>query len=762
MAKTLSPYRLGKARDLFNIFSVFNSLSWQFLTGNVISLFALRMGANSTYIGTLSAVLYLAFFFLPMGRMLTNRFSMVKIYSYAWGGRSLGMIPLLFVPIIFASGRQDLALLITLLGVTSFHIIRGLGMIANNPVLSYLSAGPDRGSYLTQIQVLQSTVIMFAGFVIALLLGRDPPLFLYTIIIGVGIVSGILSGVIVYKIPELEKGEADEGKKLSLVIRETMAQPSLRNFIFIVISVALVSGVSRTFLVVYAREVFDQSDGMVALLAVFGGLGHLMVGLLIKFLVDRVGAKPLFTICVLISLISMIPVLFFPVAQNDNFTTAILFLTFLFFMLSFGWLGSEGIMQTYFMGLVPAEKMMDMGIIYFFSFGIAGVVGSLFGGVFLDIVVAITGSYYTSFRILFLILIIITAITLFPMRKMVSLGALPFIGALGVMFSFRDLKAISLLEKLNKISDSTQEEAILDALHDTPSKLSIKGLSTRIKSPRLPVRMESIRAIDALKNLNEDAEKALMDDIINNPYTSAYRSARALGNHGVFQAVPLLRELVLSSDYMLSGEAMIALAKLKDSGFKPQIESIIRGATNPRLQMAGVEALGIYGANDSLPVLLDMLRVDNPPPYLADEAVLAMANILGVQNKFYPLLVRFLSDESQATTLALDEAESAYEYALSIHRNKRSERNPKLKAFNYQTRMFHAAIAEYIRDFSGSKFGRWIKEIPDELIDIDIRVVLIEAILDEEHFNDRRLQLLIVHWASNKLRLWTKKLKAEF
>ncbi|MCL2006831.1 MAG: MFS transporter [Treponema sp.] len=762
MASNLSPYRLAKARDLFNIFSVFNALSWQFLTGNVVALFALRMGASPTYIGVLSAVLYLAFFFLPLGRALTNRISMVKIFSYAWGGRSLGMIPLLFVPIIFAAGHQDLALLITLLGVAAFHIIRGLGMIANNPVLSHLSKGPDQGSYLTQIQVLQSAVVMFAGFIIAMLLGRDPPLFLYTIIIAVGIITGIISGVIVNKIPEPEAQETGKGKNLIEVIKETMEQPSLRRFIIIVLLVALVSGVSRTFLVVYAREVFDQSDGMVALFAVFGGLGHLMIGLFIKFLVDRVGAKPLFTICVIISLLSMIPVLFFPASQSDNLTTVILFLSFLFFMLSFGWLGSEGIMQTYFMAMVPVEKMTDMGMIYFFSFGIAGVVGSLFGGVFLDVVVAISGSYYTSFRILFLILIIITGITLIPMRKMVSLGALPFISALGVLFSFRELRAISLLERLKKSSNAGEEEAILDALHDTPSKLAIKGLLTRIKSPRLSVRMESIRAIDALKNLNEDAERALMDDIINNPYTSAYRSARALGNHGVFHAVPLLRELVLSNDYMLSGEAMIALAKLKDTGFMSQIESIIKETSNPRLQMAGAEALGIYGVNDSLPVLLDMLRVANPPPYLADEVVLAMAGILGIQHKFYPLLVRFLADETQASTLAQDEAESAYEHAVSVHVNKRSNRNPKLKAFNYQTKSFQSAILEYIKTFSGSKLSRWIREIPDELVNEFVRNVFIETILDEVHFNDLRLQLLIVHWASHELRLWTSKLKAEF
>ena len=759
MAAALSPYRLGKARDLYNLFNVFNSLSWQFLASNVITLLALRMGANSTYIGTLSAILYVSFFFLPLGKVLTGHFSMVRIFSTAWVGRAVGMVPVLFAPFVFASGRQDTALLLLLLGVSLFHIVRGIGMIANNPVLSFLSAGPDRGSYMTQVQIINSAVGMFSGFIIAIVLGREPPLFLYAIIVAVGIGCGIFSGILLNKIPGPEAEEGVKNKKLNEVFREALAQPSLRLFLHILLMVALVSGVSRIFIVVYSREVFGQSDGMVSLYAVFGGLGVLMAGLLIKFLVDRVGAKPIFSLCVILGLVSMIPVVFFPALTAENFTTITLYLTFLFFMMNFGWLGAEGVIQTYFLGLVPAEKMMDMGILYYFVFGIAGAGGSLLGGVLLDATAAITGSMLISFRILYSILIVVTAVTLFFIRKLVPLGALPFLGALEVMFSPRDLRAISLLDKLSKTSDSDTEEALLGALQDAPSSLAIKGLLARIKSPRLAVRIESIRAIDALHSLDEDVEMALMEDIIQNTYTTAYSSARTLGNHGVFRAAPLLRELVDSSDYMLAGEAVIALAKLGDTGLRPQIEEGIMKASNPRLKIAGLEALGIYGAPDSLPVLLEILTVADPPPYLRDEVVLAMANILDIQNKFYPLLIRFLADESLAATLAMDEAESAYEYFTSVHGRKRTNKNPALTALGNQANAFQPAVLDYMRNSNGSRLCRWILEIPEELIHTIVQVVLSEAVLDDELASHPRLRLLIVHWAAHELRLWTNKFR---
>ena len=761
MAATLSPYRLGKARDVYNLFNIFNALSWAFLAGNIVTLLALRLGANSTYIGIISAVLYVAFFFLPIGKILSRRFPIVKIFSFTWASRAIGMIPLLFAPFVFAFGYRDIALFLIFIGVVFFHVIRGIGMIANNPVLSYLSQGADRGSYMTQIQIINSAVGMFAGFIIAMLLGRDPPLFLYAIIMAVGIVCGVSSGLLLGKIPEPEREEGLKNKKLVEIIKEAMAQPSIRLFIFILLMVALVSGVSRTFLVVYGREVFAQSDGMIFLYAVFGGLGNLMVGLVIKFLVDRVGAKPIFSFCVLLGLVSMIPIVFFPASIGENFTTVTLYLTFMFFMLNFGWLGAEGVMQTYFMGLVPSEQMVDMGILYFFGFGIAGAGGSVLSGMLLDAATAFSGSAIISFRILYIILIVISGVTLFLMRKLVPLGALPFKDAMEVMFSYRELRAISLLDKLNKTSDSGVEEAILGALQDSPSGLAIKGLLARVKSPRLPVRMESIRAIDALSGLDEDAERALIDDIINNPFTTAYRSARTLGNHGVFQAVPLLRELAVSSDYMLAGEAMIALAKLMDIAFKPQLEQIVMETQNPRLRIAGVEAIGLFGFTDSLPILLDLLRVPDPPPYLRDEVVMAMASILDMDNKYYSLLIRFLANESLAVTLAMDEAESAYEHCLSVHGRKHRKKDPGLASLQDHAKAFQSAVSEYMQGSKGDQLYRWIMGLPDDLVNGAVQMILAEITMDEDFMAYRRLKLLVVQWAAHQLGLWTNKLKNE-
>ena len=765
MIPPLSPYRQGKARAIFNLFNVFNSLSWNLLVGSIVTLFALRLGASSTYIGILSAMLYISFFFLPVGKILAQRFRIISIFSFAWIMRALGMIPVILAPLAVYFGYHNMALALTMLGVAIFHIIRGIGMIGNNPVLSYLSAGSDQGSYMTQIQIINSAAGMLSGFAIAIVLGKDPPLFLYSIIMTAGIICGVTSGALIKKVPEPPSEEKTEKISLADIFREAFSQPSIKLFLFILLLVALVSGVSRTFLVVYAREVFRHDDGMILLYGVFGGLGQLLAGMIIKFLVDRIGAKPILIIYTIVGLVSMISIVFFPLSAIGYLTTGILFLSFLFFILNFGFLGCEGIAQTYFLGLVPPQKTLNMGILYFFVFGIAGAGGSFLAGLLLDTVAGLGYSNFFSFKILYIIIIALTAIAVLFQQKLTSLGALSLGNAVKILFSYRDLQAISLLDRLNKTHNFQQETLLLGALYNMPSQLSTRELLEYAQSPRLTTRLESLRALEHLDVLSDDAERALVNDIINNPFTTAYISARILGDHGCFSTIPLLRELAFSQDYMLAGESMIALAKLRDNAFRSQIEQIILSTENPRLKIMGAEALGIYGLPQSLYSLLEILRGSDPPRYLRDEVVLAMAAILDTQNQFYRILVRYIADSSLVPALAMDEAEAAYEFfKTNLGWRKNVRKKNELPILTKQAESLQAVISSMVHDNDPSPLSHWISGLPATYFARDpafavAQAIFPETLLDDEMSSHHRLQLLIIHWATYQIRVWTKRLK---
>jgi len=769
MATQLSPYRLSKARDVYNFFNVFNAVSWNLLVGIIITLFALRLDASSTYIGLMSATFYISLFLLPLGKLLSKRFSIIGIFSFTWTVRSLCMILAAAAPFVDYAGHRNIALLLVMLGVLLFHLFRGVGMVGNNPVLSLLASGPDRGSYMTQIQIINSAIGMFGSFLIAMVLGMEPPIFVFSILLSLGVITGVISGYIIRKVPEpsTQQEKNDESKlpakketKLADIFKDAFSDDKLRHFLIIFLLVVLVSGVTRTFVVVYAREVFGHNDGLISLYSVFGGLGYLMIGLFVKFLVDRIGAKPLFLVCVILGLICLIPVVFIPQTAVENVAGSILFLSFLFFMLNFGFLGSEGIAQTYFLGLVPQEKMLDMGILYFFILGIAGASGSFLAGLLLDFLRFIGLSSFLSFKILFLILLGLTILALSMQKKMKPLGSLPLTNALEVIFSFRDLRAISLLGKLSKAEDSSEENMLLGELHDTPSHLAIDGLLERAYSPKLATRMEAIRALEMHRKLSKKAEKALLDDAVNNPYTTAYISARILGNHNCTDAIPILRETAKSKDYMLAGEAVIALAKMKDEQFRPEIEKLILSSDNPRLKIMGAEALGIYHNVESVHVLLGLLREKDPPPYLRDEITLAIAAIIDTQKKFYKILAKFTADNSLAATLAADEAESAIEFVNTALGRKKAL-DEKITVVKSHAESFQNAVTKYIKENDGALLSHWILEFPDEYLKAGsvIKSVFSEAVVDNDLSVYDRLRLLIVHWSAQELRLWAAVLR---
>jgi hypothetical protein len=664
-------------------------------------------------------------------------------------------------PFFEYAGKRNIALLLIMLGVFLFHLFRGVGMIGNNPVLNILASGPDRGSYMTQIQITNSAIGMFGSFLIAMVLGMEPPIFIFSILLSIGVITGVIGGQVIKGVPEPEIEKDSRRVHLRDIFKEALSQDHLRHFMFILFLVILVSGVTRTFVVVYARDAFGHNDGLVSLYSVFGGLGYLMAGLIVKFLVDRLGAKPLFIVNVTIGAVCLIPAIFIPLSFVDNMTGSILFFVFLFFMLNFGFLGSDGIAQTYYLALVPSEKMLDFGILYFFIVGVAGPAGSFLSGLLLDFLLMIGLPVFTSFRILFIILLLFVMIALAMQKRMKSLGSLPVRDALEVIFSYRDLRAINLLDKLNKAEDSREEELLLGELHNTPSYLATGGLLERARSPRLATRLEAITALEKLDNLNVNAQEALLDDVKNSPFTTAYISARILGNKKCSASIPVLRELAVSDDYMLAGEAVIALARMKDDEFRPEIEKIIHDTKNPRLKIMCAESLGYYRRAESIPVLLDIYRSDNPPPYLRDEVALALSSIIDTQRQFYKILVRYRNDRALFTVLAVDEVEYANEYVRSKMSGNKKISKDKVDAINSHADSFLKAVQDYVNENNGAELSRWISGFPEKYFHGNeiIKSIFVEAVIDADLSVHNSFRLLIVNWAARELRNWSIKLK---
>jgi hypothetical protein len=147
--------------------------------------------------------------------------------------------------------------------------------------------------------------------------------------------------------------------------------------------------------------------------------------------------------------------------------------------------------------------------------------------------------------------------------------------------------------------------------------------------------------------------------------------------------------------------------------------------------------------------------------YLRDEAVLAMASILGTHGKFYSVLVKYTADNSLAFTLAMDEADSSVEFCRSALNKKKSSSGKALADITAHMDSFHKVIKEYMENRQGGVLSRWIMELPDEYCKggIVTKMFLGDTVVNDEFNAYNCLRLLIVNWAAQELRIWAAKLK---
>lgn len=655
----LSPMKLGKARHSFYVFNFFNSFSFVFLSGSFITLFAIQLGASNALVGILNAINYATFFMMPIGKRIVRKKPIVWIFGWAWVARYTAFIPTLFAPLFAARGHTGAAMGLLIAGVAGFGFFRGVALIGNNPVVGFLASGggekprSDRGEFLTNTSIINSSASMVSGLLLALFLGENATPWTYALGIAFGMAFGYAGCIYLLKTPEPTNYSPDGESSLIASAKEAIKDESFRRFIIVFMVLSFVSGMGRSFLPVYAKEVFQQGDDAVMVYALLSSVGSVAMGLLSRLLVDRLGSKPLFIIFSSIGLVSFLPMAMFPGGKSFFTSSAVtaIFLAGVHFLSAFGFAGEENAGHAYYFSLVPKEKTLDLSVFYYFAFGIGAALGSGIGGILLDGFGALGFSSASSYRLFYALLCVILGFSIYSMQRMRRLGSATVSKSLGVMFSLRDLKAFDLLLRLDRSASPTQEVKLIQELGRSSSMLSQEELLDYLKSPRFQVRMEALRAFEMMHHLSPTVVRHLIKEAEIHRFTTSYVAARILGKHGNAEAIPVLRRALEVEDYMLQGTSMVALAKLGDLESIPLIESILMRSKNPRVKISAAYSLEVLHSRSSLPALISSLRNDDPPAFVSDEIVMAMASIIGILKDFYPLYSMFIDDETEGLAL---------------------------------------------------------------------------------------------------------------
>lgn len=635
----ITPGEMSQARKKLYRFTFVNIIAFTLLSGNTITLFSLRLGAGSSLIGLLSFFIYISYFLMLIGRLLVQRYGIVGLMGRFWFIRHLMMIPVLFTPIIANRGYQTAAYILIIFSVLGFNLFRGIAITGYNPVIGEFVEENQRGAFLSKLQKIQHVVTLSVSIVMALVLGKQAPLYRYSFLMLMGILCGSYASFVFLKIPEPAHIQKHIAENLWKGFITALGRKSFRKYITTHFLVSLATFMITPFLIVYIKIVYHQPDNFIILYTVFGSLGAILMAQASGFIIDRLGAKPLYFIFTLIIALATVPAALSPEIQNIRMIW--IFSSAIFFFHNMGSHGALNSGQTYFFAAIKPEERLNLGIVFFLTRGLAGGIGALSGGFILawlqKLTVIDTASafrIYFGFLTLFLFIIVVFII------RMENLGAYPIRNALAKIFSPREIRTISLLHRLDRSKTVSEEKSAIKALAVSGSELSVHDILQKLKSPRFTIRKEAITTLSSLP-VDKMVIQALIAEVKNHSFTTAYLAADIIGKSKISEGVTVLRKQLHSRDYFLSSKCMVSLARLNDRESIPGIEDIIRKTNNPRMIVHGAVALEIFKNPSSIQVLLSKLGEKNPP-YMRDEIILSIAGIIGFGTWFYPRYVSFL------------------------------------------------------------------------------------------------------------------------
>ena len=648
-ATNLTPRQLRAAQRRFTLFSFINMVSWQLLTGNIITLYALRLGADDLTVGMLYSLIPLGQLLPLLGRVIVRPLGSVRTMASFLAIRNLLMLPIMAAPLFANAGRSDIGVWLIIASVIGFNIARGIAITGNNAIIGAITSDADRGSFLSRQQVVTQLAAIGTGVAMGLLLQDEAPLVLYSLLFAAGIATGLATASIVSRLPEPPSIGRTGGLVRSVV--GALRQRNMRRFSLLLAVHSFVVSMALPFLIVYVKRAHEQSDSVAMLLTVIGSFGAVGVALLSGLIIDRVGARPLMSVYTGILSVTMVLVVAAPPLASP--LAVWLYLGAVFFLATFAANGIASAHSVYFFALVPPGERLNLGVFNFLVTGIPASLGAMTGGAALSLLATMEFPDPGSLYRIYFGGIVVAYLGISMLTSAVDrLGAASVPDVLGILVSPRDLGEMSMLHRLKASRTADVEQSLVEHLGQVRARHAVPDMLRTLRSPRFAVRAETLDTLtDA--NLTADLENALIAEVDTQPFTTAYLAAEIIGRRQVRAGIPALRRGLSSDDFFLAGKSMVALGRLGDRDSLRTIENLFRNTGNPYLLIHGAAAMELLGSPQSLPVLLTALEQEPIAP-VRDEVILAASGILEMADTFYAQYREFLADADQGVVLLAD------------------------------------------------------------------------------------------------------------
>lgn len=220
-----------KTQKNYCCFAALNGVSYMCLGETIIVLFAIKLNAPNSMVASLGAIIYLAFFMLPIGKIVAARVGAARSQAVFWTLRNFMALLVALSAVTSQMGWHTLALVQIMVGACMFYGMRAAGVVMSQPYIGDMASEKERPQLVGVSNSLFYIGCMLALLVIWWILSISESVWVLTAIIIFGAVVGVCSTFFIRRMDESVAMIEAARRKVMPEIRESLKLDGMRKLI---------------------------------------------------------------------------------------------------------------------------------------------------------------------------------------------------------------------------------------------------------------------------------------------------------------------------------------------------------------------------------------------------------------------------------------------------------------------------------------------------------------------------------------------------
>ena len=605
--------------------------------GSIFVLFLNVVGLDKSQIGSLLALLpflgiIAVFIAEPVARAGHKR-----VFILSFSARTALALLLLLVPWVQRQFGPEATLALIVVAVGAFGLSRAVGFTAYYPWSQEQIPEGMRGKVSAIRSILANLTGMLAVLAAGWVLGPDPDLGPFMVLIAIGVAAGLFSIWAAGKLPGGAPVKDAEARGSSA--RGMLSAARDGSFVRYLLGIGLVTlGTASltSFVPLFMIEEVGLSSNQAVWLETAVLIGAVVSGYLWGWLADRYGSKPVMMLGTYLLPLAPLAWLLMPRGSATSLYVAIA-IAIVQGLVNTGWnLGSGRLL---FVGIVPPEKSSPYMALYYAWAGAAGGVGTMLGGWLVDLSAGVRGQWwilsFDPYTLLFVIGMVFPLFSIVLFRRVRADSSVSTRQFASMFVRGNPFYALGSLVRYRRARDEREAIEGTQRLGSTRSPLTVEELIEALHDPRFGVRFE---AVVAMARHGEDPQltDALIEVLEGNEPSLSTMAAWALGRLEDERALEALRRGMDSRYRSVQAHCIRSLGNLGDRTMLPALMEQLESEEDVGVQLALASALGKLGATKATGRLLALLRGSDTLD-ARREFALAIARLVGEEHHFIQL-----------------------------------------------------------------------------------------------------------------------------